>query len=84
MLAILINSPSKIHLSIFSEYGYQIFDSHEIKGIMYIPIRTQSLDENGHRIGFSFEEICLNERLIIKIRDTVLYPKEIKLILRIK
>ena len=83
--ALLINSPTKSQVTIYSENGYLIYDSMEVEGIMYIPIRVQGIDNQGHRIGFSCEEYLLNEKLVIRVQNIVrdFKQNEIKLMLRI-
>lgn len=65
---VIINMPGKGQLKIESETGYILYESKDIEGIQYIPIRVQSRDHKGERISFSSHKYCLNEKLIITVR----------------
>lgn len=72
-------------LKIESEFGYVLFDSKEVKGIEYLPIRTQPVDKNHHRLNFQSCKFNLNEKLIITVRKYVNYNKDdVKMILRVE
>lgn len=79
----LILTKNKLRIMVESEYGYPLFISNDLdKGIHYIPLRTQPLDERGHRLNFQACKISLNEKLIIQIMSTEGEEKEVKLIIR--
>jgi len=72
----------RIAITIASEYGYLIYDSKEQGGVSYIPIRTQSQDEEGHRINFSSDKFILNEKINIIIRSYLRNETEVQMIIR--
>ena len=83
--SIVINPLGKTQLKIMSELGYNIYENMEIDKVNYIPIRVQSHDQEGHRIGFSAERFMLNEKLLIQVISFGFIPiesSEVKLIIR--
>jgi len=82
--SIILNFPVSINVSIRSELGYPIFENREIIGQQYIAPRTQSKDEQGHRISFSSEDFLLDEKLIIAYNKNTLTKDQSSLLLRIE
>lgn len=64
---IIVNFPVKGELLIESELGYTIFQSRNMGGVQYIPIRVAPLNNMGHQFNYQGEKYKLNEKLIITI-----------------
>lgn len=73
--AIIINTTNRVEIDITSELGYKLFSVRDFpmdgsSFTDYIALRTQCVDEKGHRIGYSYDEFNLNERLSITVQGT--------------
>ena len=80
--AIIINCPTKCQIKIISSLGYILFDYKECDGIQYIPLRIQGIDSTGKRINFSFTEYCLNEKVVIEVRQIMVSDIPVVLLFR--
>ena len=49
---------------------------------MYIPLRVQGIDSTHKRINFSFDKYSINEKLLIKVNQTIVSSEPVRIIIR--
>ena len=64
--SLVINSESQIDIQIDSELGYTLYKNPEFKGVEYISLKKQSVDEQSHRIQLI--------QLVLFLNDDVQWP----------
>ena len=87
--SIIVRTTVPTRLILQSEYGYVIYENTDnltqLNGIQYIPIRTFTQDEKGHKINHVATRFTLNEDVLIQVRAfqrTMGRPQEVRLIIR--